>query len=409
MTPTDRTPWRVQLLIYGLAFLCFYQQSVLFPVLPRFASDLGISVTLVGLVLAARFIVPALFAAQMGEWTARFGLKRSLVWVSVGTVLTTPLYLVADSLALLLLAQVVNGSLYMAAWIASQTYATRVPDRDWVLGVFATVTAVGLTVGPIVGGLALDHSGYPVAFGAYAAGAALLAVVAWLLGAHPAGAPTEPRPRPKGQALALLARPGIQAAFLFSFVCLFTISLRGNFLPLFLEENAMSASAIGLVLAAGSLGQAAIRPFTNLLLKRTGLVSTMMLAALLAILGLSVMPLTVVTTLLLFLAFAHGVGAGLHQSLGLVLLAEHTSDAERGYAVGLRATINQVSSAGAPLLAGVVADLLGMRPAFFVTGALLLVSTLWLLQVLRRAQAERVARAASRAEPEPRLPASTRP
>src|SRR5690606_4442544 len=186
VTPTDRTPWRVQLLIYGLAFLCFYQQSVLFPVLPRFASDLGISVTLVGLVLAARFIVPALFAAQMGEWTARFGLKRSLVWVSVGTVLTTPLYLVADSLALLLLAQVVNGSLYMAAWIASQTYATRVPDRDWVLGVFAAVTAVGLTVGPIVGGLALDHSGYPAAFGAYAAGAALLAVVAWLLGAHPA-------------------------------------------------------------------------------------------------------------------------------------------------------------------------------------------------------------------------------
>src|SRR5690606_20181402 len=100
-------------------------------------------------------------------------------------VLTTPLYLVADNLALLVLAQVINGSLYMAAWIASQTYATRVPDRDWVLGVFATVTAVGMTVGPIVGGVALDTGGYPAAFGAYAFGALALGVVAWLLRGHP--------------------------------------------------------------------------------------------------------------------------------------------------------------------------------------------------------------------------------
>jgi DHA1 family multidrug resistance protein-like MFS transporter len=393
----QRTPWRVQVLIYLLAFGCFYQQSVLLPVLPRFAGDLNLSVTMIGLVLAARFIVPALFAAQMGEWTARFGLRRSLLWVGILMIVSTPLYMIADNLVMLLLAQIINGSLYMASWIAAQTYATRVPDRDWVLGIFATITAVGMTVGPVIGGLALDTGGYNAAFIAYAAGALLMAVTAWLLGNHPAGAPTTPRPRPKGQALVLLQRPGLQAAFLFSFICLFMISLRGNFLPIFLEENRLSASSIGLILAAGSLGQAAIRPFTNILLRRSGLVFTMMLAAIIAIAGLTVMPLTSLTTLLLTLAFVHGVGAGLHQSLGLVLLADYTSDSERGYAVGLRATINQVSSAGAPLLAGMFADALGMKPAFYLTGIILLGSTIWLWRVLQRAQQTRQAAAATQA------------
>ncbi len=390
---TQHTPWRIQVLIYLLGFGCFYQQSVLLPVLPRFAGDMGLSVVMISVVLAARFIVPALFAAQMGEWLVRFGLRRSLMWVGVAMVLTTPLYMVADNLVMLLLAQIVNGSLYMASWIGAQTYATRVPDRGWVVGIFATITAVGMMVGPIVGGLALDLGGYNAAFAAYAAGALLMAIVAWLLGTHPAGAPTQPRPRPKGQALVLLGRPGIQAAFLFSFICIFTISLRGNFLPIFLEEKQFNASTIGLILAAGSLGQAVIRPFTAIVLERTSLIFTMMLAAIIAIIGLTVMPVTIMVVLLSGLAFAHGVGAGLHQSLGLILLADHTSDEERGYAVGLRATINQVSSAGAPLLAGGIAGLLGMRPAFYLTGAILFISTIWLFRVLQHVHQEQRQRA----------------
>jgi MFS family permease len=159
----------------------------------------------------------------------------------------------------------------------------------------------------------------------------------------------------------------------------------------------MSASAIGLILAAGSLGQAAIRPFTNILLRRTGLVVTMVVAALIAVVGLTVMPLTSLVWLLMALAFVHGVGAGLHQSLGLVLLAEATSDDERGYAVGLRATVNQVSSAGAPLLAGGLADVSGTKSAFYVIGGLLLLSTFSLRSVLQRAERHRKAGSSTQA------------
>lgn len=385
-----RSDTRRQLLLYGIAFGCFFQQSVLFPVLPRFASELGLSVALVGAVLSARFLVPAMIAAQIGAWTSRLGLRRSLIGAGLAMTGAAALYLLSDNVAMLLIAQIVNGVLYLFAWIAAQTYATRMPNRDFVLGIFATTTAIGMAVAPILGGIALDLGGYDWAFGLYGIGALALTINAIALGDAAIGRPMPPKTRRgSGRTRELLARPGLQAAFLFSFLCLFTISLRGNVVPIYLEDIGYSASLVGVVLGAGSLGQAAVRPFTHLLLRSFSLSATMILAVAFAIAGLAVMPFLPVTGVLLVLAFLHGGGAGLHQSLGLVLVAEGTSDDERGYAVGLRATINQIAVAIAPVAAGIVAALAGLGPMLVVLSAGLALTIPFLRRVLHRADASR--------------------
>lgn len=394
-----RQDTRRQLLLYGIAFGCFFQQSVLFPVLPRFAGDLGASVAVIGLVLAARFLVPALLAAQIGAWTSRLGLRRSLIIAGLAMTVAAALYLLATNLAMLVLAQVINGFLYLLAWISAQTYATRMPNRGFVLGIFATTTAIGMAVAPILGGLALDLGGYPWAFGLYGLGAVLLAVNAWLLGDAPIGRPLAPKPRTgRGRTREMLGRPVLQAAFLFSFLCLFMIGLRGNALPLYLDELGYSASLVGLVLGAGSLGQAIVRPFSHVLLQRFSLTTTMVLAVVLAIAGIAAMPFLPVAAVLLLFAFLHGGGAGLHQSLGLLLVAEGTNDDERGYAVGLRATINQVAGAIAPVVAGLVASLTGLGPMLVLVPAGLALSIFFLRRVLVRADAAR--RGAAQPSPE---------
>lgn len=398
-----RVDTRRQLLLYGLAFGCFFQQSVLFPVLPRFAGELGASVAAIGVILAVRSLVPAFVAAQIGSWTSRLGLRRSLVLAGLGMVPSAALYLLSDNVAMLLLAQVVSGLLYLLAWISAQTYATRMPNRDFVLGIFATTTALGMAVAPVLGGLALDLGGYPAAFGLYGLGSMLLAVVAWALGDTPIGRPMPVKRRAaSGRTRELLSRPGLQAAFLFSFLCLFMISMRGNVLPLYLEELGYSASLVGLVLGAGSLGQAVVRPFSHLLLQRFSLATTMVVAVVLAIAGIAAMPFLPFAAFLLFLAFLHGGGAGLHQSLGLLLVAESTSDDERGYAVGLRATINQVAGAIAPVVAGIIATLAGLGPMLVLVPAGLALSIFLLRRVLLRADAARLAEAAHRADVEHR-------
>ena len=383
---------RRQLLLYGIAFGCFFQQSVLFPVLPLYVGEFGVSVAVIGFVLSARFLIPAMIAAQIGAWTSRLGLRRSLIGAGLAMTGAAGLYLVSDSVATLLLAQVVNGVLYLFAWIAAQTYATRMPNRDFVLGIFATTTAVGMAVAPILGGLALDLGGFDWAFGLYGAGALALAANALALGDTPIGRPMAPKHRAhSGRTRELLARPGLQAAFLFSFLCLFTISMRGNVVPLFLDEIGYSASLIGLVLGAGSLGQAAVRPFTHVLLRNFSLTTTMVLAVAFAIVGLAAMPFLPLSGVLLVLAFMHGGGAGLHQSLGLVLVADDTSDDERGFAVGVRATVNQVAVAIAPIAAGLVAAMAGLGPMLVILAAALALTIPFLRRVLRRADASRQA------------------
>lgn len=385
---SERTPWRYQILIYLLAFGTFFLQSVLLPVLPRYGAELDISVAMMGVMLSARFVVPAFFAAQLGSWTSRFGLKNSLIVVSIGMFATTYLYIIANSLTMLFIAQIVSGTFYLAAWIAAQTYSTRVPDRDFVVGIFATITAVGMTVGPIVGGYAMDHFGFNGGFFAYAAGALMLLVTAVLLGDHAAGKPTEKPNGKKGNGdITLLLRPGIQVAFIFSFICLFLISVRGNYLPLMFEANGMNATTVGLILAAGSLGQAVVRPFTQVLIRSFNMSGTLLVAASIAIVGLALIPATGVVGLLVTFALVHGMGAGLHQSLGLTLLADYTTDQERGYAVGLRATINQISSAAAPLVAGFLAGGLGMEGAVYVIAALMAGLLFWLYAVIQKLNA----------------------
>src|SRR5690606_7856830 len=107
---------------------------------------------------------------------------------------------------------------------------------------------------------------------------------------------------------------------------------------------------------AGSLGQALLRSLTKPLLDWLGLHRLLTWAGCAAVVGLTLMPFTHITWLLMALALFHGSGAGLHQSLALTMVADHTDDAERSYVVGLRATFNQLAVALAPIAIGALAD-----------------------------------------------------
>lgn len=361
-------------LVYLLGAACFFQNGLIGPIVARFADQhLGLSLATVGFVLAMRNFAPALFAAYIGTWVTRFGLRRSLGVTGLLTALTGGLYLIADSYILLMLAQVLGGLFYLGSWIGAQTYATGLPDRERVLGVFSTFTAIGMAVAPPLGGLAYDLGGYEAAFWVYIIGAAgQLLIVHQLadisMGTAAPKARAAKQPAQKGRFMTIMSRPGIQTAFLFSFVCLFAINARMTFIPVHFQQLGYSASFIGLILSAGSIGQAAVRPFTNAGLRLLGLTNLLVVSSALGIFGLFTLPFFSTTWIILVLAFLHGAGAGLHQSVGLVLVADHSTDDERGYAVGLRATVNQVSGTVAPALLGSMSQLWGLATSFSSIG-----------------------------------------
>jgi MFS family permease len=376
-----------QWLAYSLAFVCFFQTNVMAPVLPRYAAEqLGLSLAAVGFVLASKSIVPTFFAAAMGEWETRIGIRRSLVGAALVTTLAGLLYLVAGSYVMLLLAQVLGGIFYMAVWIGTQNYATRLPDRGRVLGVFSTFTALGQAAAPVVGGYAFDQGGYRATFFAYILASLLLVLLALMLDEPAASSPSKAGASRPARFTEIVSRPGIQTAFLFSFICLFLINTRASFVPVYLQQLGLSGSVTGLILAAGSVGQAVLRPFTKELIRTFGLTGLLVMAGLAGIAGLHLIPLTGTTAVIAGMVFLHGIGVGLHQPIGLMMVADHTTAAERGYAVGLRGTVNQIASTAAPFLVGAAAQAWGIRNSFFLMGGLLLLITLAMPGVARRAQ-----------------------
>lgn len=375
-------------LIYALGVTCFFQMTVLAPVLPRFAEEqLGLDVGATGLVLAARTLVPVLFAAGLGSWGVRIGLRRFMLWAAALTFVSGFLYFTATDFASLVVAQILGGTFHLAVWISVQTYATNMPDRARVVGVFSTFTAVGMALAPVAGGVSFDYGGYNASFAVYA----LVGFIQTLLITRLR--PWGPRATDKGKAKttqtrqqkpaattkrtrvtetssrwAILSRPGIQAAFLFSFICLFAINSRTTFLPVYMQQLGTTSTVIGVLMAIGSLGQAALRPFTADALRLFGLPGVLVGASLLGVAGFFVLPLFTSHIVIALLMLIHGAGAGLQQSVGLLMLAEHSTEQERGFAVGLRATANQISSTAAPATLGLLIQRTGVTGGFAING-----------------------------------------
>lgn len=67
-----------------------------------------------------------------------------------------------------------------------------------------------------------------------------------------------------------------------------------------------------------------------------------------------------------------GLGSGISQPLSMVILAEHVYPEQRSSALGMRLMGNRGAQVLAPLLLGIIAELVGFTLTFLLTGTLLL-------------------------------------
>tara|TARA_R110000751_G_scaffold31843_5_gene80581 strand:+ start:58 stop:471 length:414 start_codon:yes stop_codon:yes gene_type:complete len=75
---------------------------------------------------------------------------------------------------------------------------------------------------------------------------------------------------------------------------------------------------------------------------------------------------------LAMLAVILGLGSGISQPLSMVILAEHVHPEQRSSALGMRLMGNRGAQVLAPLLLGIIAELIGFTLTFLFTGILLL-------------------------------------
>ncbi len=387
------------IVLFVVAFVDMVGAVMILPLLPFYATDLGGSATVVGVLISAFSLAQLIVAPLWGRMSDRLGRRPAILFGLGVTAVSYLVFAFANTIGLLFLSRLVQGVGAGTIGVV-QAYvvdATTGAQRTKAIGWFTAVTSLGAVAGPALGSVLIAVGGRH-APGLVAAGLALVtALFAWLYlaeskgmhltGEHPApaspvpaAAPAPQGPRPVREALMHVVthwhEPAPRLIWIYA-IAIGAFYGTGPTVPLLLTERFgltakgigyifMYLGGMGVVVRAGILGWMVDR-FGEARLTRGGIV---LLAAGLAIcagahswpvlfLGLTLMPLGT--------AFLFPCLTG--------IFSRTVPAAERGLYMGVQHTFGGVSRVLFPLLAGVLMDAFGRSTPFWVA-ALMVLATL---------------------------------
>jgi MFS family permease len=228
------------------------------------------------------------------------------------------------------------------------------------------------SLGPLVAGYAIEGFGHAGAF-LVLAFFPLLALGLLLPRKRPLPRPDHSLSLPENRHLLDLFRvPALRRTFIVSGILAMGWDLYSFLMPLYGVRLGLAAATIGSIMATFALATFVVRLAMPVLIRRVR--QWRVLAASMAIAGLSYLLFPFVTSVPLLMAnsFALGLGLGCAQPVIMSLLYEASPPGRQGEAVGVRTTMINASSTFIPLVSGALSAASGMRPAFWLLAACLL-------------------------------------
>lgn len=374
---------RLTPLLHALFFIAAATQSAIVPLLPRISHAYGLAPSATALLLAAPGLATLAISMPAGMVADRLGARRVTI-ASTILMVAAALAQAAPSYPVLLAGRLAFGLAFGILWTTGVAWLSATHERSGSpsLGAVATSAAVGMVVGPAIGGVIADQLGLSAPFLVVAAVGALLVV---LLRREPAPARRTGDAPGHTSLRSLLRFVPRQAGVLSGALALAISGAVGGvtqlLVPLQLHEAGFGAGAIGVAFSAA----AGVYIAVSATVVRLGRRATTVRWAALSALGLAVSLLPAV------------FGPGAVGLIGVLLLStapravvsticyplatESAADAElgNGVVIGLLNGTWAIGLVLAPLIAGGIAQLGGPQPAYLtaiVPGSL--VAT-WLL------------------------------
>lgn len=343
-------------------------------IVPLRARELGASFDVIGLIVGAGAVAPALLAVSTGAVIDRLGARWSFVLGTGLTGLVAALFLFVTDFWWFLLLQPVLGTVRNFGWLASQSYITGAGEahqRNLIAGRFAFFTNGGQMAAPAVIGAVAQLVGFRWAFLYFALYSLAFAAIGLLL---PAGGHADARgARGSGgvgfrAALEMLAVRPVQAVLLLSGVRLWITWIYTAFVPAYLVDHGLEPATVGTVLATYGVVATVMAPTTGFWTRHASgpVVATLGLgcgaAALLLAPHVVNLPLAYLPPMLI------GIGHGVSLPILLTEVAGAAPPGKRGVALGLRGAVNQATAAAGPMLIGALISASGIVMGFTIGG-----------------------------------------
>jgi MFS family permease len=242
---------------------------------------------------------------------------------------------------------------------------------------FANFSLMGATtnfVGPLFAGACIDHLGYALACLMTAApgGIALMLVLAQ----GRLFPPGNPEATHGIGSLNTLAERQVQLMLATSALVQLGTDLFQFFIPIYGHSIGLSASAIGMILAAFAVASFVVRLFLPHLMKKVAGDKLLAWTFYLGMVAFMLVPLFTHPVALAGVSFFFGLGMGISMPLTVILMYERTVQGRAGQTLGLRLSANNLVRVVGPVVFGAVGSAFGMPPVFWLNGAMMLIGAL---------------------------------
>ena len=365
-------------------------------IVPLYAVAVGLSASQIGLVIAARSILPTALSIHGGIVMDTLGTRRVLLWVAMACVVLPVLYPASGWFAVLFTLQLLHGFASSLAMGAAQTWSLQTSHGDTAtIARFTLFSRIGTFLGPVMVGAIWDWWGPWAAFSAIALwGAGTAASAAYgKPGDSEAPPPSRARAatalipnwRQHKEAIALAAIPAVAFILAVSFLRNAPGAVQASLYVVYLADAGWSGTIIGALVAFcelcgvfGSIMAAALERR----MRAERLVVVCLAASIAAI---AITPLVGAFLTLLFAAAAlRGFSQGVSQPLMYSVLGRNVPSTTHGRSIGLRTAVVRLGSIITPAAMGVVAEAWGIAASFYVVGGILLAATGGLMLYARR-------------------------
>ena len=350
------------------------------PVLPLFAAHLGSTPAEIGWIVVASTIPGILISFPAGTIADAFG-KRRVIIASLVVFATAPfLYLLVAEAWQLMAVRFYHGfATAIFGTVASAALAERFPERRAaMLSTFSSVTIVGRSVAPFLGGFLISVANFHSVFVACAVSGVLAFLVGVML-------PSETRDGHGGKPgfprffVALRLVLGNHAIVLTSIVEAAQFLVFGAveaFLALYAASVGIPAWEIGIILGIQLVSVVVIKPLMGTLSDRWGRRAVILPGLLIALISVGLLPLGKDVFVLSLLSLLYGIGFATVTSSTSALVADLTKHGQYGSSIGVLRTIMDIGQTIGPVLTGTLVGLWSYGVAFPVLAAVLALSAL---------------------------------
>ncbi|WP_296893981.1 MFS transporter [Thiobacillus sp.] len=371
-------------LIGGLAILSSTLSKT--PVLPLFAHALHATPAEIGWIVMASTIPGILISYPAGALSDYLGSRRLLL-ASLVVFATAPfLYLLVSTAGQLMAVRFYHGfATAIFGTVANAAIAERyTTERAARLSTYSSVTIVGRSIAPFLGGSLISLASFHAVYIACAVSGVLALAVGLLLRDH------VPRPRTKlelphfwASLTTILRDRSIMLVSLTEAAQYLVFGAIEAFLALFAASLGIPAWEIGVILGVQLVSIVFAKPLMGKVSDRVGRRRVILPGLLIGAASVALLPFAPNFIGLSVLSLAFGIGFATVTSSTSALVADLTRDGRYGSSMGVLRTVMDVGQSIGPVLTGWMVGVAGYGSAFTLLAAILLLAALMLGLLLR--------------------------